>query len=228
MRRAFTLIELLVVVAILAILTAIALPNFLAAQTRAKVARAEADLRTITLGLEAYHVDHNHYPPAGGVGFFGFFGSQFANPVSQLLIPLTTPSAYLSSIPRDPFLPRTSNQGDLWEDYPYDTYDYVDVPTKQGAGSELTSGGIWRTMSAGPDLDFNAGGYDASIDNFMANRRGVDYDPTNGTISVGEIVRVGAPAPTIGGGRPDDLDNPNRPAILRVPFYREQWCLCGD
>ena len=37
MRRAFTLIELLVVVAILAILTAIALPNFLAAQTRANI-----------------------------------------------------------------------------------------------------------------------------------------------------------------------------------------------
>ena len=41
----FTLIEVLVVVAIVAILAAIAIPNFLEAQTRAKIARAKNDLR---------------------------------------------------------------------------------------------------------------------------------------------------------------------------------------
>ena len=62
-RGAFTLIELLIVVAIIAILALIAVPNFLEAQTRAKVARAKNDLRTIDVALTAYHVDHNTYPP---------------------------------------------------------------------------------------------------------------------------------------------------------------------
>ncbi|MDX2175310.1 MAG: prepilin-type N-terminal cleavage/methylation domain-containing protein [Candidatus Sumerlaeia bacterium] len=58
----FTLIELLIVVAIIAILAAIAVPNFLEAQVRSKVSRAKADMRTIATGLEAYRVDNNRYP----------------------------------------------------------------------------------------------------------------------------------------------------------------------
>ena len=44
-RRGFTLIELLIVIAIILILIAIALPNFLEAQERARVTRAKAELR---------------------------------------------------------------------------------------------------------------------------------------------------------------------------------------
>jgi prepilin-type N-terminal cleavage/methylation domain-containing protein len=62
MKKAFTLIELLIVVAIIAILAAIAVPNFLEAQVRAKVSRCQNDMRALTTGLEAYAVDYNAYP----------------------------------------------------------------------------------------------------------------------------------------------------------------------
>lgn len=62
MRRAFTLVELLVVVAIIAIVAAVAPPNFLEAQTRANGSRIEADMRSAATALEAYRVDHDACP----------------------------------------------------------------------------------------------------------------------------------------------------------------------
>ena len=62
-RVAFTLIELLIVVAIIAILAAIAVPNFLEAQVRAKVSRVKSDMRAVATALESYHVDNNRYIP---------------------------------------------------------------------------------------------------------------------------------------------------------------------
>ena len=62
MRKGFTLIELLIVVAIIAILAAIAVPNFLEAQTRAKVSRVKSDIRSLATAVETYFIDAGKYP----------------------------------------------------------------------------------------------------------------------------------------------------------------------
>jgi prepilin-type N-terminal cleavage/methylation domain-containing protein len=81
---AFTLIELLIVVAIIAILAAIAVPNFLEAQVRSKVSASMADIRSLVLSVESYYLDWSDYPyypidtpSAQGAGFVdsGFMGS---------------------------------------------------------------------------------------------------------------------------------------------------------
>lgn len=62
--KGFTLIELLIVVAIIAILAAIAVPNFLEAQVRSKVSRAQSDMRSLATAIESYMVDNNNFPVA--------------------------------------------------------------------------------------------------------------------------------------------------------------------
>jgi type IV pilus assembly protein PilA len=74
--KGFTLIELLIVVAIIAILAAIAIPQFSAYRERAVLASMIADARNIATAEEAYFGDYMVYLPttiatAGGAGTLG-------------------------------------------------------------------------------------------------------------------------------------------------------------
>ena len=87
-RQAFTLVELLVVVAIIGILSSIALPNYRNATIKSHVVKAKMDLRTLSVGLESYRLDNSRFPRKNSdVLFFTYY----------LMPDLTTPVAYVNN-----------------------------------------------------------------------------------------------------------------------------------
>ncbi len=177
-RRAFTLIELLIVVAIIGILAAIAVPNFLNAQIRAKTARSVADMRAIKLGLHQYRLDNNAYP-----NYVGGVPGRLAR-----LIRLTTPVAYLSTIPTDPFRPKelSTDAGDV---YPYWPIDVADGKRERGEFSHMPrveqAKGTFILLGAAPNGLYEPSTAEGALGIHM------EYDASNGVVSIGDIYVLG-------------------------------------
>ncbi len=70
-RKGFTLIELMIVIAIIIILAAIAIPNYLRMTERAKRSRVAGDFAAIATALESYSVDWGKYPVSATAVEFG-------------------------------------------------------------------------------------------------------------------------------------------------------------
>ncbi len=170
--NAFTLIELLIVVAIIGILAAIAVPNFLNAQTRAKLARTEADLKALETALESYRLDNNAYP------------------ATYELFRLTTPIAFMTYFPEDPFGPILKDDtgyGSVLNAYgsPIKSYYIYHGPETYSTHPDMIRMGIqWVLTGLGPDK----GWFDNTNGPQNCYPR---YAASNGLISRGNFSRIG-------------------------------------
>ena len=84
--KGFTLIELMIVVVIIGILAAIAIPNFIAMQNRAKEGSTKANMHTFQLASEDYGVQNDGTYAPNGLTIEPLLpqaGSNFKNPFTQ-------------------------------------------------------------------------------------------------------------------------------------------------
>jgi prepilin-type N-terminal cleavage/methylation domain-containing protein len=199
-RRAFTYVELTIVLSIVAILAAIAIPNFLEARTRSVVARSKAELVMIKMALEAYRQDARSYPLNRKAGEAGAWS----------LAALTTPVPYLTAVPMDAFTTEDANGNAPSQPIPYRYFNALQVnpeealtfqnPAKPGDPKSFNFGGGFIAALAW--------GYGPAEVPWMNEERGrrlppsqssptrisdkgeallTAYDPSNGTTSYGDI-----------------------------------------
>lgn len=201
---AFTLVELLIVVAIIGILSAIAVPNYRDALTRTRISQVKVELRNLGFALQNYRMDHSFFPrKQSNLKFFAIY----------LFPELTSPIPYLGNAKvKDPFGPvieyeehelsavdnndRFNVAGLVRNSYTYTPY--VNFAKLQGNPVLLREG--FLVSSVGPD-QMDSYIVDFPFPKFYRWGTNVNdsvYDPSNGMYSIGDIGFFGGDLPKQG------------------------------
>ncbi len=167
-KHGFTLIELLIVVAIIGILAAIAVPNFMNARMRAKITKVISDEKTVAMALEQYFLDWNSYTE-----------DHDNNSSPRGLNRLTTPIPFINSLPMDPF-PGPGDTG------------LENLTFEFGSGNASSTSKSWPNTAyliicAGPDKVEQVSGNDS----FPHGVEIRSFDISNGLQTGGDIVLMG-------------------------------------
>lgn len=173
--------EWLLIIAILFVLAAVAVPNFMEpGQRYLKIIPTNRRMRQTTDALEKFHAKNGAYPGQRALREFAKNSSQLDRAGGGALFAidpggpgrpgLTTPVAYLASLKVDPF---ASEKG-----LPF---------------AYFTDGKGWILFSAGFDGHYDINpkrDYDSAVRQPSAKLMILSFDPTNGTVSNGDVFRV--------------------------------------
>jgi len=192
------MIELLIVIAIITVITAIAVPNLISANVKAKVKGIKAEMGSIAIALEDYRMDEGDYPvEPGSLGYgpdviakpnIDFDDPTDAIGLGQLVFPDgASDPVYLYRIPGDPFNDGGEEEWDGTSGAHNNHYSYFTADASGAASS--TEAKYWALVSYGPDKDLDITSYSDARD---AYDNGTDlYDPDSGITSNGDIVIIG-------------------------------------
>lgn len=159
----FTLIELMIVVAIIGILAAIAIPNFIKFQARSKSGEARANLKGIFTAQKAYYQEHDSY----GDSFLAFDPTGVARPIG---FAPERGNRYAYSLAADPAnniqarnaagTPQPAS-GNIWTGIPADVFKFADIVT--AGASVVATGAQWVGSGATDVVTFTLDGTSAAM-----------------------------------------------------------------
>jgi prepilin-type N-terminal cleavage/methylation domain-containing protein len=170
--QGLSLFELLVVLTVILVLVVIFMLSYNHLVITTKISRVKEEHVMVVRALNNYHVDYDSFP------------STFRG-----LTALSAPTAYLGTIPKDPFSPATEHSNYLYIEEPLDGINFIIISRGPDQDSDLAE--MVQTFQAAANNAPYAEEPAQEIFILQSYLREKIYDPTNGVNSDGDIVYIG-------------------------------------